>query len=271
MPELPEVETIKLGLSPVIIGKSFTQIWQRRKNIRIDFPPNFSSILENTTIIDVTRRAKYLLIHLDNNKILVMHFGMSGKIFMGKQDSFLHVHASFLLNDNTEIHYYDPRRFGLITIINMDEIDSHKLFINLGIEPLTDYFNANYLLKKFKNKNTNIKQALMDNNIAVGVGNIYAAESLFKANISPLRPASSITLLELEKLCEAIKIILQNAINAGGSSIRDYQNIDGDLGYFQNMHQVYNRYGQRCNICDTIIDKVTQGGRTTFYCKTCQV
>jgi formamidopyrimidine-DNA glycosylase len=272
MPELPEVETVCKGLSKSLLGRKFTNINLLRPNLRIPFPENFSTKIINRTIKDITRRAKYIFIHLDNSQVIIMHLGMSGKIIVhpSKQQILKHDHAIFTFDDNQELVFNDARRFGLITIADINNLDQHPLFKSLGPEPLTENFNTKYLADKLKTKSIPIKPAIMNNNIVVGVGNIYACESLFISNISPLKAANNLNNVEIKILITNIKQVLLDAIKSGGSSISDYVNAQGELGYFQHNFNVYNKYNHSCKICTSKIARITQCGRSTFYCPTCQ-
>ena len=271
MPELPEVENICLSLKKDIVGKKILNATNYRKNLRIDFPCDFSSILNNRYITSVTRRAKYIRIYM-NDLILIIHLGMSGRLIYHNnilQELLKHDHAEIVLNEG-KLVFNDPRRFGLITITNIHEIDNHVLFKNLGSEPLSSRFNQEYLSAKLASKNIAIKLALMDNKIVVGIGNIYASEALYRAGILPRRPSSSLGKLEITRLVASIRETLYEAINAGGSSLKDYVNLSGEAGYFQNSFRVYDRENQNCMRCSSVIKKIKQAGRATYFCISCQ-
>lgn len=274
MPELPEVETVKRALVDNILDNQIFSVKAFRKNLRYDFPVNMDKILNNRTISKIERRAKYILIYLkEDDNVIVIHLGMSGKLLIkpfeyNNYDK--HDHLVIGLEDKKLI-FNDPRRFGLFTIIKSSEIAKHKLFANLGIEPLESNFGGNMLLDLLKNKaKTNIKNAIMDQSLIVGVGNIYACESLFLSKIMPTRIASSLSPQECNILVLNIKQILGDAIKLGGSTLKDYASVNGNSGYFQNNFFVYGRYNLPCNICNNHIKKVKQNGRTTFYCDHCQ-
>lgn len=268
MPELPEVETVVNGLRPRLENNIFKKVQVYFPKLRLVIPEDLDKKLIGRKIVAVKRLAKYIIIALDNGKYLVIHLGMSGKIILDPERMLSkHDHVVFSFQDGTKVTYNDPRRFGLITIV--DSLQA-KIFKNMGVEPLSSHFSAQYLLQIFVKRTIAIKLAIMDNSIVVGVGNIYACESLFQAGILPTRPANSLSELELQHLCVAIKEILQLAINAGGSSLRDYVDIDGKLGYFQNSHFVYGREGKQCKQCDALIKRIIQGGRSSFYCPHCQ-
>lgn len=271
MPELPEVETVVTGLRSEVLGNSFHKIQIFRTDLRQQIPSNIADLILNHEIIDVRRKAKYILIHLANAQVLIMHLGMSGKIVIGKNEKpKKHDHIIFTLSSNQQITFNDPRRFGLVITCSTAGIDKLKLFANLGPEPLSSDFTTDYLSKTLKSRSSPIKTTIMNNEVVVGVGNIYACEALFKAKISPLRPANFLTISEIENLVAIIKEVLALAIQAGGSSLKDYVNINGDLGYFQNQLQVYGRANLDCHICNSKILQIKQGGRSSFYCGNCQ-
>ncbi len=273
MPELPEVETVCAGLRQSIIGNKFVKVANLRPNLRIPFPADFSSKIEGRTIKSVTRRAKYILIKLDDGSIIIAHLGMSGKIiiYKNKQNQRQkHDHAIFQFNDGKEMVFNDARRFGLMTISHENEINEHKLITNLGIEPLTEEFNGEYLHELLKNKSTNIKNAIMDASLVVGVGNIYACEALFRSKINPRKTAREISSAKCQEFATNIKEILLEAIKSGGSTLRDYVQSSGDSGYFQHSFKVYGREKEACILCSNEIKRMKQSGRSTFYCENCQ-
>jgi formamidopyrimidine-DNA glycosylase len=272
MPELPEVETICRELGSHVINKSIKDVIRLTKhNLRLAIPNNIKDII-GATIVKVERRAKYIQIFLSNDLILIMHLGMSGKILL-KDFQYIpqkHDHLMIEFQDNGQLIYHDPRRFGLIDLIQNDELSEYSLFRELGIEPFSNEFTSGYLLKLLAGKNKPIKLAIMDNKNIVGVGNIYASESLFLAKVMPARPASSLDESEINLLHENILYILDESIKKGGSTLKDYANISGEKGYFQNSFKVYGRENQPCFICEQPIEKITQGGRSSFYCPSCQ-
>jgi formamidopyrimidine-DNA glycosylase len=273
MPELPEVETIKRGLEKQILGKTVKNVLTSDKKLRFPYPKNLAISLAGQKIENLARRSKYILINLQNKKILVIHLGMSGRIlFKDKNYKKLDKHDHFILKftDGTQLVFNDPRRFGLVDVVDKKEIESHKLFKDLGIEPLTTNFNGKHLKKLFNNKSIAIKQAIMDSHNLVGVGNIYASESLFRTKINPRVPASKIDIKKLEDLSKNIQIVLKEAIKAGGSTLKDYVGSDGDGGYFQHSFKVYGRENQPCFNCKNAIKKITQQGRSTYFCPKCQ-
>jgi formamidopyrimidine-DNA glycosylase len=276
MPELPEVETICRGIEQNIIGRKILTITTSDKNLRLPFPKNFAD-LQGQNIISVVRRARYILIKTANKKIILVHLGMSGKLlYLEKLPKELSKHDHFIIkfSDNSGLIYNDPRRFGLIDLVDDEKINQHKMIKNLGPEPLTEEFNSKYLQEKLKGKKINIKTAMMDNSIVVGVGNIYINESLFESKISPLKAAGSLNLKQLETLVKNIKNILAKAIKLGGSTLRDYVQLNGDMGGFQFDFKVYGREGEDCLVCHSVysgkIKRIKQNGRSTFYCGKCQ-
>ncbi|MES2677598.1 MAG: bifunctional DNA-formamidopyrimidine glycosylase/DNA-(apurinic or apyrimidinic site) lyase [Pseudomonadota bacterium] len=272
MPELPEVETICRGIEQNIIGKKIAAIQTSDKNLRLPFPKNFSE-LKDQKIISVARRARYILIKITTQKILLVHLGMSGKLlYLEKLPKKLEKHDHFVMqfSDDSCLIYNDPRRFGLVDLVDEKKINLHSMIKNLGFEPLTKDFNGKYLQAKLKGKKINIKTVMMDNAIVVGVGNIYINESLFESKISPLREAGNLSLKELETLINNIKKILQKAIKLGGSTLRDYVKSNGDVGGFQFDFKVYGRDNCSCLVCSGKIKKIKQNGRSSFYCPSCQ-
>lgn len=276
MPELPEVETVMRGLEPVLTGAVITKVQKNRPNLRIPFPATIERDLKGRAITHLTRRAKYIFIHLDNDDILVIHLGMSGSVAIVEKgqvyQSQKHDHFLFNLNSGVQIIYNDPRRFGMIFMMAQSEYVTHKYFAHLGPEPLGNDFSAPILCERLKGKQTTIKQALLDQRVVVGVGNIYACEALYMAGISPAKKAGSIKGDKAERLVKAIRDVLKKAIKAGGSTLKDYKHADGSLGYFQHQFTVYGREKEECKRCDCDILKtggikrIVQSGRSTFYC-----
>lgn len=271
MPELPEVETTLRGIAPHILNQKITQVIVRQPKLRWKMPDDLVQILQGQVVRHCRRRAKYLLIELDAG-VLMIHLGMSGslRIFHGRQpEAGKHDHFDAIFADGTLLRYHDPRRFGAILWL-AGVAEHHDLLKNLGVEPLSDEFTASYLLNQLRGKNRAIKLMIMDNAIVVGVGNIYANESLFQAALLPNRPANSLSLKDCEHLVSAIKHILQRAIETGGSTLRDFVNSDGKSGYFQQEYKVYGRAGETCKMCGSLIEKTVLGQRGTFYCANCQ-
>ena len=274
MPELPEVETIKTSLiNANIINGKITEIFRSQYKLRTASTLDLKE-LTNLIIKKISRRARYLMIELDNQTSLIIHLGMSGRLLL-KTTSPTTKHDHFALkinyqNDEKWLIFNDPRRFGLIDLIDNQNIKQHQLLAKLGPEPLSADFNHQYLANKLANKNINIKTSLMDNQIVVGVGNIYANESLFLSKILPLRSSKSINDAEIKNLVKSIKFILNQAIANKGSSINDYVDADGNIGNFQNNFKVYGRMNQNCIKCSNKIEKVIQNGRSSFFCQKCQ-
>jgi formamidopyrimidine-DNA glycosylase len=293
MPELPEVETVRRGLEPILVGNAFARVEQRRPDLRFPLPKHFGERLSGRKVESLDRRAKYLLARLDDGEVLVMHLGMTGHFTIdhanGKTnapgqfahpvaDTPKHEHIVFHLGDGTAIRYSDTRRFGLMDLVPADRLESHALFKGLGIEPLSKAFTAHWLAQKLKGKATSIKAALVDQRLIAGLGNIYACEALFRARVSPLRLAGSLATKsgkptpKTTALVAAVKAVLEDAIKAGGSSLRDYKRTDGSLGDFQHRFKVYGREGKKCQTkgCSGTVRRIVQGGRSTFYCPACQ-
>lgn len=282
MPELPEVETVCRGIQPILTGRRIAGAATRRKDLRIPFPARFTERLEGRRIRAVTRRAKYILIALEGSETLVIHLGMSGSLVIhpkGKAPQLrAHDHVIFTLDNGMEMRFHDPRRFGLMALVEDKKLKSHALFAHLGPEPLSDDFTADYLQAALKGRKTPIKTAIMNQEIVVGVGNIYASEALFLAHVSPLRAAHTLKRKEYQALVETIRTVLTLAIESGGSTLRDYVRSTGDKGWFQVALKVYQREGFPCLCCaptDTIkvsplVRKIVQQGRATYYCPQCQ-
>ncbi|MGD9637467.1 MAG: bifunctional DNA-formamidopyrimidine glycosylase/DNA-(apurinic or apyrimidinic site) lyase [Alphaproteobacteria bacterium] len=281
MPELPEVETVVLGISKYFQNKKIKDISITNRNLRIMIPQNLEKNSVNQTINKIQRRAKYILLGLSNEKTLIVHLGMSGKIRIINNDEAdslkKHDHVVMSFYDSEKLFIYnDARRFGCFTICETKDLEQNKLLKDIGVEPLSDDFNQNYTETAFKNHKMNIKTTLLNQKIIAGIGNIYACEALFRAGISPLRPACDLKKEEIAKLITAVKSVLSEAIASGGTTIRDYATPSGDLGYFANKLDVYGREGQKCHnsICksseNNVIKKIVQNNRSTFYCANCQ-
>lgn len=274
MPELPEVETTLRGISPHISGKKVADVVLRQTKLRWQVNPKLAEILTGQKVLNCTRRAKYLIVGFETG-ILLIHLGMSGslRIFTGGDARIAspskHDHADIVFDDGTVLRYHDPRKFGAILWYE-GVAEHHPLLEKLGPEPLSDDFSADYLYQKLKTQKRAVKLALMDNAVVVGVGNIYANESLFKAGISPRRPADKVKKKECAVLAETVKAVLQRAIETGGSTLRDFVNSDGKSGYFQQEYTVYGRHNEPCVNCGGLIFKETLGQRGTFYCPNCQ-
>lgn len=267
MPELPEVETIKNGLLS-LVGKKVNQVIIRFPRLRYPLDQKELDKALGQEIIKITRRAKYLIFHLQKGHI-IFHLGMSGRLTLYTDAPLLkkHDHVDILCGSCT-LRYNDPRRFGCIVF--KDNLEESEMIKALGPEPFSAEFNSDYLSSRLKTRNTPIKQLIMDNNIVVGVGNIYASESLFLSKISPLRIGKNVSPKEYEILVSNIRKVLKEAIEAGGSSLRDYKNANGELGYFQQSHNVYGRAKDSCKNCGAIILEIRLGQRNSFYCPSCQ-
>ena len=289
MPELPEVETVRRGLGPVLVGNAFARVEQRRADLRFPLPENFGMRLSGRTVEALDRRAKYLLARLDDGEVLVMHLGMTGRFRIDHANGASaaaqaqrkvpkHEHIVFHLGDGTAVRYSDTRRFGLMDLIRAERLDTHALFKSLGIEPLSPAFTPEWLAGRLKGKATSIKAALLDQKLIAGLGNIYVCEALHRAGISPIKLAGTLAtksgkpIKKTEALVDAIEAVLADAIKAGGSSLRDYRHTDGRLGRFQHRFKTYNRAGKPCprKGCGGTVRRIVQGGRSTFYCPTCQ-
>lgn len=270
MPELPEVETTVRGLRKIMQGRSIDTIVVRAKKLRFAFPRGFAKRLENTHISGVTRRAKYILIALSSGETLLVHLGMSGRMHQvdAKAKPAKHDHVIFTLSDGTRVTFNDPRRFGVMDLVASDRQAEHKLLKSIGPEPLSKELTLAYLVGALKNKKTPIKVALLDQRVIAGLGNIYVSEALFWAAIHPARLAGTLSKKEIEKLIPAIQKVLKASIKAGGTSMRDYVQANGALGYFQNEFAVYDRAGQPCPgcTCKKGIEAMVQAGRSTYFC-----
>jgi formamidopyrimidine-DNA glycosylase len=272
MPELPEVETVRRGLALRLEGRRFAKVEQRRPDLRKPFPWRMKQRLEGHRVERVGRRAKYLLLDLDSGETLLAHLGMAGRMVIVDPGQAMprdpHDHVVFTLEDGTELRFNDARRFGLMDLAPKSEIDAHPLLKDLGPEPLGNAFSGPVLEARLRGKETPLKSALLDQRVVAGLGNIYVSESLFHARLSPRRLAGTVKRERAEALATAIKHVLERAIAAGGSSIRDYVQTSGELGYFQHEWAVYGRAGEKCPGCDCKlgIRQIVQGGRSTFYC-----
>jgi formamidopyrimidine-DNA glycosylase len=270
MPELPEVETVRRGLASMISGRRIVRVELRRPDLRRPFPPKLAAQLNGALIGALGRRGKYILIELDEDGLLLLHLGMSGRLTAGRAElpPAAHDHVVLTLDDGTVIRFNDPRRFGLVDYLRRGEASQHPLLAGLGPEPLEPGFDGPYLRGALAGKLTPIKAALLDQRLVAGLGNIYVCEALFRARLSPRRLAASIGRGRAERLAAAIKSVLAEAIAAGGSSLRDYVQPDGALGYFQHRWAVYGREGDPCPGCDCSagVRRIVQSGRSTFFC-----
>lgn len=269
MPELPEVETVCRGLARTLPRHVIRRVEKKRGGLRVPFPADLGSI-RGRKIAAIARRAKYILAHLSGGRTLILHLGMSGRLTVAKNPrAEKHDHLILTMDDGATVTLNDPRRFGLAALADTKDLEKHKFFAHLGPEPFDRKFTAAWLAEKLKSKKIAVKLAIMDQRLVVGVGNIYASEALFAAGIDPRRPARSLKPAEIKKLAAAIRNVLRRAIRAGGSSLRDYVQADGALGYFQHHWAVYGKEGERCRgcTCKTAgVKRIIQGGRSTFYC-----
>ncbi|MEQ1753972.1 MAG: bifunctional DNA-formamidopyrimidine glycosylase/DNA-(apurinic or apyrimidinic site) lyase [Micropepsaceae bacterium] len=282
MPELPEVETVRQGLLPVFEGRRFKRVIARRRDLRFPLPEKFAERLTGRSVKKLTRRAKYILAHLDDGEILIMHLGMSGRFSIegSNVSTFKHAtprndkhdHIIFETDGGVRVTFTDHRRFGMMDLFQADKIDTYKYLALLGPEPLTGAFSSATLEKALAGKRTPIKSALLDQRVVAGLGNIYVCEALFRAGICPTRNASTIHGDPSHKLVSEIKAVLREAIKSGGSTLRDYKKTSGELGYFQTKFRVYGRAGEPClrRGCGGEVIRVVQSGRSTFYCPKCQ-
>ena len=274
MPELPEVETVVRGLRPVLEGATLVRAEARRPDLRIPIPPDFSARLVGKTVRAVRRRAKYILAELADGGLLIVHLGMSGRLCIDRGDPELlpHDHVVLKTDRGDTIRLNDPRRFGLVAFDHVDTIDRHRLFAGAGPEPLGNEFNGPALAARLKGRRTPLKAALLDQKTVSGLGNIYVCEALFFAGLSPMRLAGNVSARQAEALVAAIKEVLNRAIAAGGSSLRDYVQPFGELGYFQHQWAVYGKEGEACPGCDCRLEetggirRIVQSNRSTFYC-----
>ena len=274
MPELPEVETVVRGLRPVLEGAVLVRAEARRPDLRIPIPPDFSARLTGKAVRSVRRRAKYILIELAGGDLAIVHLGMSGRLHIDRGDPELQPHDHIVLKTDRgdTVRLNDPRRFGLVALSRVETVDRHRLFAGTGPEPLGNAFNGPALAAKLKGRRTPLKAALLDQKTVAGLGNIYVCEALFLAGLSPKRLARTVSARQAEALAGAIKDVLSKAIAAGGSSLRDYVQPSGELGYFQHQWAVYGREGEACPGCDCDagetggIRRIVQSNRSTFYC-----
>ncbi|MEK4033283.1 bifunctional DNA-formamidopyrimidine glycosylase/DNA-(apurinic or apyrimidinic site) lyase [Methylocystis sp. IM3] len=288
MPELPEVETVRRGLAPTLEGARFARVEQRRADLRFPFPPDFARRLAGRRVLALRRRAKYLLAELDGAETLVMHLGMSGSfridgavagVFHHPRDkSAAHDHVVFHMESGARVTYNDPRRFGFMLLVETRDLEGHKLFRGLGTEPLGGGLDAAFLARAFRGRAAPVKALLLDQRLIAGLGNIYVCEALHRAGISPLAAGGRLVTAAgkptaaLARLPGAIREVLDAALAAGGSSLRDHRQADGSLGYFQHSFRVYDREGAACPTpsCPGTILRSVQSGRSTFHCPRCQ-
>jgi formamidopyrimidine-DNA glycosylase len=293
VPELPEVETVRAGLEPILRGRRFLRVEQRRKDLRFPLPERFVERLTGRKVSRLERRAKYILVHLDKAEVLAVHLGMTGRFTVsrgGGKASQLgefthenggdsrHDHLVFTMSGGAVVTYNDARRFGYMALIPAGEIQQDAFFRGLGAEPLSEELNAAYLARRAHGRKVDLKALVMDQRIVAGLGNIYVCEALFRAGLDPWKSASRLATKTgkatpaAKRLAPAIKTVLTDAIRAGGSTLRDYKQANGDIGSFQHAFAVYGREGEACARagCRGTVRRKTQGGRSTFYCPACQ-
>jgi formamidopyrimidine-DNA glycosylase len=270
MPELPEVETITRALAGRLQGRRIAALVQRRPDLRFPLPEGLSARLVGRRLTGFARRAKYILAHLDDQHSLVLHLGMSGRLLFDGPPAGRHEHLTFHFDDATALRFVDPRRFGMLDLTPTPQLDAHPRLAGLGLEPLDAAFDGRALAAALAGRQSALKLALMDQRVVVGVGNIYASESLFRARLSPRRRAGWLRPREAARLADAIRDVLNEAIDAGGSSLRDYVQTDGELGFFQERFAVYGLGGEPCRVCGQAIRRLAQANRATFYCARCQ-
>jgi len=270
MPELPEVETSRSGIEPHLLNKKITEIIIRQHKLRWPIPKNLPTLTKGKKILAVCRRAKYIYLQLENGSIII-HLGMSGslRICTKKTPAEKHDHIDIVVSGNKLLRLRDPRKFGCV-LWSPSDINQHRLIKPLGPEPLEQDFDVDYLQSKAANRTCSIKALIMNSHIVVGVGNIYASEALFRAGINPKRKAGKVSRPRLHKLVDAIKQTLNDAIKAGGTTLRDFTASDGQPGYFAQKLLVYGREGGACTQCGATIKQFTQQARSTFYCSNCQ-
>jgi formamidopyrimidine-DNA glycosylase len=291
MPELPEVETVRRGLAPVLEGAVLERVEQRRPDLRFPFPADFAARLQGRRIRALSRRAKYLLAELDDGTVLLMHLGMSGSFrvdagvpvggeafYEARGKDAAHDHVVLYLQSGARVTYNDPRRFGFMLLVGPDEFPEHPLLRDLGLEPTGNLLGAEVLAPRLAGRSAPLKAALLDQTLIAGLGNIYVCEALWRARLSPRRAAGTLVKRDgrptarLIRLVEAVRAVIADAIEAGGSSLRDYVQADGGLGLFQHRFAVYDREGAPCQrpTCRGVIRRIVQSGRSTFFCPVCQ-
>lgn len=282
MPELPEVETVRRGLAGAFVGAIITHVELRRANLRFAFPQDFAARLKGRRVETLERRAKYLVARCDDAQALIMHLGMSGSFRLDENPigAFHHPrgpvgphdHVVFFLNSGATITYNDPRRFGFMDLTHREGLATYRFFAQLGIEPFDTNFDGPLLRGLFAGKAAPLKAALLDQRLVAGLGNIYVCEALHRARLSPLRAAGTLKPDESRRLVQEIRAVLDEAIAAGGSSLRDHRQTNGALGYFQHGFRAYDREGAACDnkSCTGTIQRIVQAGRSTFYCAKCQ-
>jgi len=282
MPELPEVETVRRGLEPSMTGAVITQADVNRPDLRWPFPELMAERISGARVLQLRRRSKYILADLDTGETLLIHLGMSGRMTVSGDPlgQFVHEHPALIKHDHVVFHmengarvtFNDPRRFGAMDLLDTVTAEAHPLLVKIGPEPLGNDFHEAYLVSALKTKNTPIKTALLDQSLIAGLGNIYVCEALFRAGIHPATKAKDLKPSAIVSLVPIIRDILLEAIEAGGSSLKDFRQAGGELGYFQHSFRVYGREGGACVTpeCTSVVERITQSGRSTFFCPSCQ-
>lgn len=284
MPELPEVETVRRGLASALVGRRIKRARTKRAGLRFPFPPRFAARLSGRRIDALDRRAKYILAHLDDGNVWVTHLGMTGRwsilgqarqpgdFYYAEPPDPAHTHVVVETEEGARLEFNDPRRFGYMDLIPEAELAAHPFFKALGPEPLGNEFHEPYLKRALAGKKTSIKAALLDQRVVAGLGNIYVVEALHRAGVAPAKPAGRISAPRLDKLYHAIRAVLEDAIEAGGSTLNDYAQVNGAQGGFQHRFRVYGREGEPCPVpdCGGVIRRAVHGGRSTFWCPRCQ-
>jgi formamidopyrimidine-DNA glycosylase len=269
MPELPEVETTVRGLARYLDGETISRVAVHREGLRRPFPPQLAQVLTGATVTGLGRRAKYGLVHTNRDVTMVFHLGMSGRWRIDPEETHKHDHLVLETANGHILALCDPRRFGSVDLVDTDKLDEWPAFAALGPEPLGDGLTPEHLHQAFAGRIAAVKLMLLDQRIVAGLGNIYVCEALFRAHIDPRKAAGKVTRPALRKLVPAIKAVLAEAIEAGGSSLRDYAQPDGQLGYFSKQFDVYGREGEPC-ACGGTVQRIVQGGRSTWFCPKCQ-
>lgn len=286
MPELPEVETVRRGLEPEMLGQVIKEAEVRRPDLRWPFPENMAARLRGKKVLRLSRRSKYILGDLSSGETLIVHLGMSGRMLIQKNKAQLspgefhqeiqpaekHDHVVLTMQSGCRIVFNDARRFGMMDLWPTENLEAHPLLARIGPEPLGNSFDEAYLVQAFRGRKSPVKSALLDQRLIAGLGNIYVCEALWRAGISPLRSAGSLSSGRVVRLVPVIRAVLEEAIDSGGSSLRDYRQADGELGYFQHSFAVYDREGEPCLTpdCKGKIARIVQSGRSTYYCRRCQ-
>jgi len=270
MPELPEVETVMRGLAPVWLGQRFSRVTLHRADLRRPFPDGVGQRLTGATVIACRRRAKYGLVDTDRGDTMILHLGMSGRMRVDPETIGKHDHVVFETANGRVVAFNDARRFGSLDLVVTAQADSHPLLAGIGPEPLGPDFGAALLAAAFKDRVAPAKALLLDQRIVAGLGNIYVCEALYRAGIHPARAGGTVAAARLKALAAAVPVVLQEAIAAGGSSLRDHAAPDGTLGYFQKTFSVYGQEGAACPACGATVERIVQSGRSSFFCPKCQ-